>query len=100
MYKQIIFALGAKKKYFVARTSQKSCVMIAMVMLMYNAITNHALGDIMENNEHLVDFNQYCCQCKHQKVSDTTDPCDTCLTSPTNVNSRKPILFEKKESES
>ena len=49
----------------------------------------------MENNEHLVDFNQYCCQCKHQKDSDTTDPCDTCLTSPTNVNSRKPILFEK-----
>lgn len=45
-----------------------------------------------ENKEHIVDY-AYCLQCKHVKVVDTEDPCNECLTTPVNINSRKPINF-------
>lgn len=43
-------------------------------------------------NKHIVDF-RYCLECKHAKVIDTDEPCNECLTSPVNENSRKPIHF-------
>ena len=45
----------------------------------------------------LVDFDIYCVKCKHKKVSQHEEPCNTCLTSPVNEDSHKPVLYEEKE---
>lgn len=50
----------------------------------------------MQTETKLVEFEKYCPTCKNAKVAETEDPCNECLTSPTNVDSRKPILFEEK----
>lgn len=42
-------------------------------------------------------FHEYCKTCKHSKVSNTKDPCNECLSEPTNLYSHKPINYEKKE---
>ena len=49
----------------------------------------------MEIKDHIVRFDIYCEKCKHKKVKDTDSPCTECLESPTNVNSKCPILFEE-----
>lgn len=41
-------------------------------------------------------FNQYCKLCKHEKVSDTEEPCNECLDNPINLYSHKPVKFEEK----
>lgn len=51
----------------------------------------------MEIREHIVDFNTYCQNCKFKDKKDHEDPCDTCLSMPTNTNSRKPYYFEQKK---
>ena len=51
----------------------------------------------MEIREHIVDFNTYCQNCKFKDKKYHEDPCDTCLSMPTNTNSRKPYYFEQRE---
>jgi hypothetical protein len=42
-------------------------------------------------------FHQYCPICKHRKVKGTDEPCDSCLSEPTNADSHKPVNYEVKE---
>lgn len=51
----------------------------------------------MEIREHIVDFDTYCQNCKFKNKEDWKDPCHTCLSMPTNTNSRKPYYFEQRE---
>ena len=41
-------------------------------------------------------FDQYCKTCKHEKVKESEDPCEECLSSPTNVYSHKPVKYEER----
>lgn len=50
----------------------------------------------MDINKHIVDFGTYCQNCKYFEKEDHKDPCHTCLSIPTNENSRKPLYFELK----
>ena len=50
-----------------------------------------------ENNYKEVYFNQYCPKCKHEKLPETDDICNDCMTEPVNLNSHKPVKFEEKE---
>lgn len=49
----------------------------------------------MENREHMVEFEKWCGTCKHKLVSAKDDPCDECVSSPMNEDSRKPVKWEK-----
>lgn len=51
----------------------------------------------MENKLKEVDFHKYCKKCKHQKKSESEDPCWDCLDQPVNEDSHKPIYFEEKD---
>lgn len=51
----------------------------------------------MEIREHIVDFDTYCQNCKFKDKEDWKDPCSTCLSIPTNTNSRRPLYFEQRE---
>lgn len=42
----------------------------------------------------IIDFAEYCCSCKYSPLKGTDEPCNECLTSPVNVDSRKPINYE------
>lgn len=44
-----------------------------------------------------VHFHEYCKSCKHKNIKNTEEPCDKCLGEPTNLNSHKPVKYEKKE---
>lgn len=50
----------------------------------------------MEGDEKIVRYDRYCKTCKHKDLSQDAEPCTTCLTFPTNTNSRKPHKWEKK----
>lgn len=50
------------------------------------------------NDYKEVYFMEYCKKCKHRKVKNTEEPCDECLSEPTNLHSHKPVKFEEKES--
>lgn len=50
----------------------------------------------MQTETKIVEFDKYCNRCKHWETKSTEDPCDECLTSPTNINSRKPINFNER----
>lgn len=47
------------------------------------------------NREKLVQFENRCKSCKHVKESATEDPCDECLSNPTNTDSHKPVRWEE-----
>lgn len=49
----------------------------------------------MEIKDHIVRFDIWCEKCKHKNKKETESPCNECLESPTNVNSKQPTLFEK-----
>ena len=49
-----------------------------------------------ETKSKFVEFNRYCKDCKYKELKETVDPCNECLTQPVNVDSHKPINFEKK----
>lgn len=56
----------------------------------------------MQNEEHFVEFDKYCETCKFYNLKknengDEPEPCNECLTYPTNENSRKPIKYVKRE---
>ena len=41
-------------------------------------------------------FDRYCCICKYQNLKEDKEPCSSCLSDPVNLNSHKPVKFEKK----
>ena len=51
----------------------------------------------MEETYKEVYFDQYCKTCEHKDVKDEKDeePCDECLSYPTNLYSHKPISYEE-----
>lgn len=51
----------------------------------------------MEIREHIVEYDIYCPNCKFKDKDENQDPCSTCLSMPTNENSRKPWYFEQRE---
>lgn len=50
----------------------------------------------MQIEDKIVEFDKYCKSCKHFTKKESEDPCHDCLNEPTNINSRKPIMYEKK----
>lgn len=44
-----------------------------------------------------VRFDRFCGSCKHADLSEHEEPCDDCLTHPTNIDSHKPVKYEEKE---
>ena len=49
----------------------------------------------MMNNYKEVYFNEYCSKCKYKDTLESDDPCDECLTNPSNIDSHKPINFKE-----
>ena len=47
-------------------------------------------------NTKEVYFYKYCKDCKHRDVNEVDDPCNECLTYPSNINSHKPVKFEER----
>lgn len=45
----------------------------------------------------LVEFDIYYVKCKYKRVSQSEEPCNTCLANPVNEDSHKPILWEETE---
>ena len=41
-------------------------------------------------------FSQYCVTCKHKDLKEEEDPCDECLSNPSNEDSHKPVRYESK----
>lgn len=50
----------------------------------------------MQTETKIVDFEKYCKLCKNQTVAEIEDPCNECLTTPVNIDSHKPVMFEDK----
>ena len=44
-----------------------------------------------------VRFDIYCEKCEHCKKKEDEEPCYTCLQSPANVYSHKPIYYKEKQ---
>lgn len=42
-------------------------------------------------------FDKYCKSCKHKKCEENEEPCDECLSEPTNLYTHKPVKYEEKE---
>lgn len=49
-----------------------------------------------DNEKQEVYFHEYCKTCVNKDLDETKDPCDECLSEPTNNNSHKPIKYVKK----
>lgn len=49
----------------------------------------------MDEHMKIVNYCVYCNKCKHSELPGTEEPCEECLTSPVNVNSKKPIKYEE-----
>lgn len=55
-------------------------------------------GTVMEDYHYKeVFFNEYCKTCKYDKCKESDEPCDECLSEPTNLYSHKPINWKEKE---
>lgn len=50
----------------------------------------------MEIIDKEVYFDQYCKTCEYEKTPDSEDPCDECLTYPSNAYSHKPMFWKAK----
>lgn len=51
----------------------------------------------MENVDKIVEYVLFCHRCKHLGKNQYEEPCNACLSNPSNVNSRKPVNFELDE---
>lgn len=49
----------------------------------------------MEYDHKEVYFDRYCKTCKNFKKDENQEPCDECLSEPTNLHSHKPVKWEK-----
>lgn len=50
----------------------------------------------MEDHEIIVHFDQYCKTCRHERLGENESPCDECLEHPVNINSNRPVHYEKR----
>lgn len=41
-------------------------------------------------------FDQYCDKCEYSDLDEAEDPCDECLSNPTNLYSHKPTNYKEK----
>ena len=46
-----------------------------------------------------VNFKKYCPLCKYYDLNDFENPCNECLTWPTNYGTRKPLMFMEEDKE-
>lgn len=42
-------------------------------------------------------FGTWCQKCKHEKLKETLEPCNSCLSQCWNENTMKPVHYEEKE---
>lgn len=50
----------------------------------------------MDNQDYKeVYFDKYCTTCKHKSKKEAESPCDICLEAPINLESHKPVKWEK-----
>ena len=42
-----------------------------------------------------VHYDKYCKTCKNKKVAEKDEPCNECLNKSLNLNSHKPVNYEK-----
>lgn len=47
----------------------------------------------MEDVYKEVYFEKYCQTCVHKELNEKDDPCDECLSNPTNLYSHKPVNY-------
>lgn len=50
---------------------------------------------MIDNEYKEVYFSEYCSTCKYKDLPEHKDPCHKCLSEPANVNSHKPVKWEK-----
>ena len=50
-----------------------------------------------DTHMHIVEFENYCSKCKNVKVKQEHEPCNTCLSTATRADSRKPEKFEEND---
>lgn len=48
----------------------------------------------MDNEYKEVYFNQYCCTCEFEKITEDDEICSYCLDNPVNLNSHKPVNYK------
>ena len=53
------------------------------------------MADNYTTEEKIVRYDRYCKTCKYYNLNQAEEPCNTCLSNPTNGHSRKPIKYEK-----
>lgn len=51
----------------------------------------------METRDKEVYFHEYCKQCKYSDLDEAQEPCNECMSYPTNEYSHKPVRFKEKE---
>lgn len=51
------------------------------------------------NETKFVDFAFYCPKCKHWTTDEKEDPCNMCMSEPTNEYSEKPVYFDEADSQ-
>lgn len=44
-----------------------------------------------------VHFHEYCKSCKHKDLKEHDEPCDECMSEFINLNTHRPVNYEKKE---
>lgn len=50
----------------------------------------------MRDYQRIVNFDEWCNKCKHEKKSESDVPCDACLSEPVRYDgSSKPVEFEE-----
>lgn len=48
----------------------------------------------MDGKTKEVNFNSYCYSCKYVNTKEEDDPCDECLSHPSNEYSHKPVCWK------
>ena len=48
----------------------------------------------MNEQYKIVFYHLYCDSCKYYELKDSEEPCNECLSNPTNLYSHKPIMYE------
>lgn len=49
----------------------------------------------MESKDKFVEFDKWCPKCSNKDKKEEEEPCATCLESPVNTNSHKPVCYEE-----
>ena len=55
------------------------------------------MSSMAKPQEREVRFDIYCELCKYERRLEKEPPCCDCLDEPVNIDSEKPVYFEKKE---